>query len=595
MKTKRIFAGILSTAVCVSMLAACGGSGTNDQNSQTKQNEQSSQTEQVSQDSQTEQNSEKPNDESSTPDEKPAAPKMHTLYIRDAGKSAELTATFINSVSGKSEDISMTKVNEGDDYITYSCEADTTLYNMVHITSGEDTTMDVSFNSFVSGWYLNKNYMLPYSEGKEPEYDPVFDTKVFQFEGNDKNVYIWKPDDYDEKSAEKYSTIYMFDGQSVLATGKDRGMDNDLECWNVSENVESMMNVTDNKAIIVAIETNGTTRFDELIPDLGEIAAVGLETKKKGSAFADFVCDTIVPYVQENYNVYTDAEHTTLAGSSLGGLETFYTCLAHPEIFSVGGVMSASFQAFDENTWTAFLTEKLNLNNLPFLYIYAGGYATDNGNVTEAMYNALVENGYPKDKIVFSKYEKGEHFMAYWRNIYSEFLEAAFTQNVTALECGAAVNYVDKTNPYEINIEDISVDENDTRPAEIRNYIYFDNSETKWEKVFAYWWGGKPVNIATNELYYQDWPGYEMQQIEGTDIYRILAPLGATNIIFDSGVTDAEVLDGVTAYQTIDLPYNIAMLGQIYKIDITQEPKRGVGGEKTKFRYPAGTWSRYDG
>ena len=35
---------------------------------------------------------------------------LHTLYFRDSSKSTEVTATFFNSVSGKSEDVKMTKL-----------------------------------------------------------------------------------------------------------------------------------------------------------------------------------------------------------------------------------------------------------------------------------------------------------------------------------------------------------------------------------------------------------------------------------------------------------------------------------------------------
>ena len=30
-------------------------------------------------------------------------------------------------------------------------------------------------------------------------------------------------------------------------------------------------------------------------------------------------------------------------------------------------------------------------------------------------------------------------------------------------------------------------------------YVYYDNSETKWEKVYAYWWGGMAYNSVTKE------------------------------------------------------------------------------------------------
>ena len=570
MKKKIIIAGLLCGAFCVSVMTACANNGGNTESSQNSET-------------------------------KPAQTKveqLHKLYIRAPKDLDGITATFLNTGNGNTADIEMKKSSEDDKSSVFCCEADVNLYNMVHLSYGQTVSMDVAFNSFISGWNLDNDELLPYVVGTEPVYDPQFETKVFQFDGRDKNVYIWTPEDYDESSGEKYSVIYMFDGQSVLTTGRERGMDNDVICWNVSECVTSMMAATDNKAILVCIDNGSPYRSDELVPDLGSINMEGEGTSvkeedislKRGSAFADFICDTIMPYINENYNVYTDAAHTSLAGSSLGGLETFCTVLAHPDRFSAGGVMSATFGMFAEKEWTSFLSDKLSMENAPYLYIYAGGYATDNGDATEKMYNVLVEDGYPKDKLIFNKYESGEHFMQYWRNVYPEFLEAAFTQNVTALEAGVPVEYEDKTDPYEEYLKEMEFNKDNDKPG----YVYYDNSETKWDEVYAYWWGGMSVNSITKEAYYYaEWPGIEMEQIEGTDIYRVVAPLGVTGIIFDSGVTDKEVSEGKTAYQTTDLPYSNAMIGKVYKIDMSVEPKADPGAMKTKHRYSAGSWSEY--
>ena len=532
----------------------------------------------------------------STPDTKEEL--LHELVVRAPKSYGELTATFLNTGTGEKTQMDMTVTEEDDSCSIYTCKADVNKYNMVHLTRDGKDSMDVAFNSFISGWNVKNDMLLPYTVGEVPVYDPQFETKAFQFDGRDKNVYILTPDNYDEKSSEKYSVIYMFDGQSVLATGKDRGMDNDMTCWNVGEHVAGMMKVTDNKAIIVAITNNDVYRMDELVPDLGEInmedepANIKADdlTKKRGSAFADFICDTIMPYINENYNVYTDSKHTALAGSSLGGLETFYTVLSHPDKFGTGGVMSATFDMFAEKEWTEFLKDKLKMKNAPFLYFYAGGYHTDNGDVTEKMYNDLIGNGYDKDKLVFNKYEPGEHLIDYWRNIYPEFLEAVFTQKVAALEPGAPVKYEDTTDPLEKYLEELELDPNDIKPG----YVYYDNSETKWEKVYAYWWGGLAFNSFTKDpYYYAEWPGFEMEQINGTDIYRVVAPWGNTGIIFDSGVTDREVADGKEAFQTTDIQYDNDMIGKLYKIDMSVEPAPDPGAMKTKYRYPAGEWSDY--
>ncbi len=567
MRIKKILAGSMCAVLCALTVTACSSAENAADNSQKQ--------------------------------EKKAVELMHKLNIRAPKEVTEITAVFQNTASGETAEVKMEKSGEVGDEVTFCCEADAALYNMVRVAYGDNESMDVAFNSFVSGWYLNEKQLLPYTDGTEPTYDPKFETKKFTFDGRDKKVYIWTPADYDKSSEEKYSVVVLFDGQSVLATGTDREMDNDYCCWNVAESAEAMAAVTDNKTIIVATENNDVYRWDELVPDLGEInteeeyAQINTEdmTRKRGSAYADFVCDIVLPYVQQNYNVYTDAQHTFLAGASLGGLETFYTVLSRPDCFSAGGVLSATLDMYAEKEWTEFLKDKLSMENAPLLYFYAGGYKTDNGDVTEEMYNKLCDSEYPKDKLVFSKYEPGEHMIECWRNIFPEFLEAAFSKDVTALEFGVPVHYKDTTDPLDEYLEEMELDLNDIEPG----YVYYDNSETKWDTVCAYWWGGMAFNSFTKESYYfAEWPGFKMEQIEGTDIYRVVAPWGITGgIIFDSGVTDREVAEGKDAYQTVDLEYGTDKPGKVYKIDLSVEPSTDPGNMKTKRRYPEGSWSEY--
>ena len=586
MKTKRVFAGVLSTALCMSLLTACG----NADNGTSKTSESISTSNSAT--------------EQSTTGEK----KTYTLYIRDDAKSAEMTATFWNSSNDKTEDVKMEKAEETDKYILYSCEGDTNTYNMVHLSYGEgQPTMDVAFNEMVSGWYLYQDELLPYTKGKEPNYSPKYETKEFEFDGYKKNVHIWTPDDYDKDSADKYSVIYMLDGQSVLS--KEIG--NEIQCWDVAEHVESMMSVTDNKAVIVAIETKGgitedgktiNTRDDELIPDIGEFLEWNGQTvnsKKRGNDFSNFVYDTVVPYVEENYNVYTDAAHNAVAGSSYGGLGSFYIGMDHPDKFGTIGAFSASFQIYKPETLEEYAKKVIALENKPFVYFYAGGYATDTAASDVMLYNYLAENGYPKDKIVFNKDEDGEHFVPYWRNTYPEFLSVMFTGKVSALESGAAIAYANTEEIDMTSTEPVSINPDDPRTGDVMNYFYFDNSETKWDKVYAWWWGDKPVNKITGEEWYGvkgPWPGVEMEKIGDTDIYRVVVPIGDLGLVLSSGVTDEEIENGTIGYQTKDLKFNSNInAGQIYKIDMSEEPVPGRGIEKTKFKYNAGEWSNYTG
>jgi len=52
---------------------------------------------------------------------------------------------------------------------------------------------------------------------------------------------------------------------------------------------------------------------------------------------------SIIPFVEANYNVYTDAKHRAVAGLSMGGMETMEVAFTHPEMFTHVWVLSSSF------------------------------------------------------------------------------------------------------------------------------------------------------------------------------------------------------------------------------------------------------------
>ncbi len=589
MKTKRVITGIISATLCLSLLTACSGQ-TDSQSSADKQESKSSTTSGQSTESQ-----QSSADESS---KQTVAPGKDILTIKDPGKNSEITATFFNNNTGTSEDVKMEKTGETDDSYIFTCQGDSEKYNVVHLSYGDRVTKDVAFNQCVSGWTLYEGELLPYIAGSEKDFELKYETKTFNVSGLEKNVYIWTPDDYDASSAEKYETIYMLDGQTVLTTE----IGGSMRSWNVAHHAASMMSVTDKKTILVCIDA-GETRNDDYAPALPGDAKCQASSNPCGRLYADFVCSTIMPYIQENYNVYTDASHTSIAGSSMGGLESFFIGLEYADKFGTAGVFSPSLWAYDTDDWKTYFKSKTYDENCSFLYFYSGSFGDDSGYWAEPVYNALIEAGYPKDKLVFSKNEKGAHNEEYWSNIYPEFLESMFFGKVAALPCGETITYTDRTEPENLDIitaADASSNEPDTRPDYIKNYVFFDNSEMKWDNVWAYWFGPtgeSPINKATGEDEYgnPEWPGLQMEKIEGTDIYRIVAPVGVAAIIFSNGILDEDVRKGVTAYQTRDLLYSdAACSGKVYKIDTSVPAEQGTGVEKTKFGYPSGKWTAFE-
>ena len=212
---------------------------------------------------------------------------------------------------------------------------------------------------------------------------------------------------------------------------------------NETEQVRAMTAETGYKAIIVEIDTVGQydnesafSRDDEMVPDIGELAAGESTgwTKKLANKFAEFMNDTVVPYIRENYNVYTDALHTSIRGASLSGLGAFYITMEYPETFGTAGAMSPSLWVYDRETWKNYLSQKTIDENSPFLYFYTGGEEQDTGAETKMVYEVLNELNYPKEKLTLHYNENGGHALPYWKAVLSEFLEAMVFQHVEVLQ-----------------------------------------------------------------------------------------------------------------------------------------------------------------
>ncbi|MBQ1507552.1 MAG: alpha/beta hydrolase [Ruminococcus sp.] len=354
----------------------------------------------------------------------------HRLYVKMDFSAEELKATFVNSVSGETKETVMKKEDDGDGFHQYTCFGDAKKYNKVYFTYGNDKTDEVAFNKLVDGWYISSYGVLPCTEGEEFIRDVELTRLDFKFKDEQKDVFVWTPKDYDPDSEDKYSVIYLLDGDRDLSNE-----DYEEGTWGVPESVTSAMKQSDFKAIAVGIATRESTRYRELVPDLGDPAQEVADEYdiRYGGDFCDFIVNTVAPTIEEKYNVYTDPAHNSITGSSLGGLESFYIGIEHPEKFGTIGAMSPSFWMYEESTWEKYLKQKDFSKDAPFVYLYAGDDIKDNGIYTKQMNKLLDELDYPEDKKAIDLYEKGDHRSKYWRYIFPEFLEVMHTQKIEAI------------------------------------------------------------------------------------------------------------------------------------------------------------------
>ena len=149
-----------------------------------------------------------------------------------------------------------------------------------------------------------------------------------------KKIWVYLPKSY-EKSKKAYSVIYMHDAQNLFD-----GTTSYVGEWKIDEYLDS---ISEDETIIVGIEHGNEKRIDELTPFPHEKYGGG-----KGDSYLNFIMNTLKPYIDGTYRTLLDGQHTTMMGSSLGGLLSFYAVIKYPVIFGNAGVFSPSFWFSDE-------------------------------------------------------------------------------------------------------------------------------------------------------------------------------------------------------------------------------------------------------
>ncbi len=144
---------------------------------------------------------------------------------------------------------------------------------------------------------------------------------------DNRHVEIWAPPGYDEESTNRYDVLYMQDGQNLF----DPRIANTGVDWGVDEAVVQEMKAGKiSPLIVVGVWCTGQ-RVREYSPwDLG-------------TNYARFLIEELMPQVNRKFRTRIGPQHTGVAGSSLGGLISFWLCWKHPEVFGRAGCISTHF------------------------------------------------------------------------------------------------------------------------------------------------------------------------------------------------------------------------------------------------------------
>lgn len=177
-----------------------------------------------------------------------------------------------------------------------------------------------------------------------------------------RKVSIYLPEDY-QQSYRRYPVLYMHDGQNLF----DEYLAGYGE-WGVDECLDTLMKKLGRECILIGID-NGPRRMNEYNPFYFEKFGQG-----EGEAYVNFLVETLKPFIDSKYRTKPDKENTIIAGSSMGGLISYYAVLKHPNVFGKAGIFSPAF-------WTAdsikAMTDSLGSKVHGMLFFYMGGQEGD--------------------------------------------------------------------------------------------------------------------------------------------------------------------------------------------------------------------------
>ncbi len=269
--------------------------------------------------------------------------------------------------------------------------ASESFYGMGRMASG----IEVPFKG--DGFYELRN--IPHGDIRiKNYYSPITNTW--------RKFYMYTPPGYDQNSTEKYPVLYLLHGG-----GEDQ------RAWATQGKTDLIIDnlISQKKAVPMIV-----VMVDGNMPSggFGEESLRACEKELK---------HTVIPFVEKNYRVKTDANSRALAGLSMGGLQTLYAGVKNTQQFAYLGVFSSGWwanqPALSDPQYT-FMKENANQinGNLKQFWIAMGGkedIAYQNCKIMLSKFDEM------QVKYTYSEYPGG-HTWPVWRNNLYNFVQLLF-------------------------------------------------------------------------------------------------------------------------------------------------------------------------
>lgn len=249
-----------------------------------------------------------------------------------------------------------------------------------------------------------------------------------------RRIWVALPEGYDG-STENYPVIYLHDGQNLFDNATSFAGE-----WGIDESMNSDFPSCVEQAIIVGIDNGGASRIDELSPWINEEYNEGGE----GDLYANFIVQTLKPFIDQNFRTRPERENTCIGGSSLGGLISMYMVSKFNDVFAKAAIFSPAFW-FNEELYSYVSAHPVSADTRIF---FICGTAESGSMVSDMqnMYNLVLAQASPAN-LNFQTVPGGQHNEYYWGQQFPTVYSALFDCTTDVAETRVGQNIRLRPNP----------------------------------------------------------------------------------------------------------------------------------------------------
>jgi predicted alpha/beta superfamily hydrolase len=239
-----------------------------------------------------------------------------------------------------------------------------------------------------------------------------------------RHVEVLLPSNYFDSNEQRFPVLYMHDGQNLF----DDSLSFSGNSWKVGE---MMHRLSENgeipKTIVVGI-WNTADRLGEYMPQKPLHQSVdnitdcwftqAYNTQIVSDNYLKYIVEEVKPFIDNTFRTQSAQEHTSIMGSSMGGLISMYALCEYPHVFKSAGCLSASWTIGGE-PMIEYLRTHIPLPGNYRIYVDYG-VEEKIGNykhyIKELNELAKLKNYHMNENWLMARFPGAEHAEAAWRD-----------------------------------------------------------------------------------------------------------------------------------------------------------------------------------